>query len=171
MRTIEGQTGGQAFAIELGRRMERIIEALIGSAVSAESGSIRGVVLSEFTREPRIVGRRAVLLASAMAATYVRRFAPPRGWRLAGRGVRVGTGRADLLFTDGALWFVDELKAARLRPDDPALAHQVERYQRANDTYGDVFLGVRVALLRAPTQLLLFPATGARQPLPPARSR
>ena len=168
---IEGQTGSPAFATEFGRRMEVIVAALLRADRPLAAATVRSTVRAELAKPPSITGRRAVLLANSMATAYLRRFAPPPEWRLAGRNVAVGAGRADLLFTDGEAWFVDELKAARIRPDDEALTHQVERYQRASESYGEAFLGVRVALLRAPTQLLLFPAPQAYRTMPTGRAR
>ena len=168
---IEGQTGTLVFASHLGRRMERIIEALLESGSATHDRAIREVVLAQLATDPPILGRRAVLLACTMATTYVRRFAPGAGWHLIGRNLHVGGGRGDLLFSNGKLWFVDELKAARIRFDDPTLKNQIGRYQQARETYGDAFLGVRVALLRAPSHLLMFPASDASEMLPTARPR
>jgi hypothetical protein len=151
--------------------MEAIIDALLNAGRPSDPAVIRHFVLQQFATDPPIIGRRAVLLASTMASAYIRRFAPEARWRLIGRNLPIGRGRADLLFTDGQRWFVDELKAARIRPHDQPLIDQVAVYQEGRQTYGDAFLGVRVALLRAPSQLLIFPAPGAAEPLPTERPR
>jgi hypothetical protein len=151
--------------------MEAIIEVLLKDRRAADPMAIRHVVKQQLAGTPSLTGRRALLLASSMASTYMRRFAPSDEWRLVGRNLAVGRGRADLLFSNGREWFVDELKAARIRPDDAALHAQVAAYQEGRRIYGNAFLGVRVALLRAPAQLLFFPASQAREPLPAARAR
>lgn len=168
------RTYAGGFAAELGRRVQAVITRCLlcpGHRPNAEQVSV--IARAVLALDPPMRGRRTYLLTASMATAYARYFAPPDPWRLVASEVRFGRGRADLLYCDGrCCFFVDEIKTARIRSlEDRHLAAQVAGYQAGGDVYGSSFLGVRVALLRAPSRLLLVPSAAAVRALPGPRPR
>jgi hypothetical protein len=110
----------------------------------------------------------AVQQAWAGAAIYFHYFLPDPSWSFAGAEVVDGRARFDLVWRNGPLRLIDELKLGRVTSvtDKRSLDAQIARYREAGrDRWSEHFSGLRVILLGAPARSFVVERDGERRPL------
>lgn len=137
---------------ESGRRVHRLVAA----ALEAERDGERFDVITEartmFGAEPVGAGATHALRfrCSSAVNVYLLRCRP-LGWDLVGTEVRLAGGVADLVWSDGDRFVIDELKSGVPRARGGRVADQLTRLAcGGTKRWGAAFAGVRLVPLAAP---------------------
>lgn len=137
---------------ESGRRVHRLVAAALEAERDGEHFDVVAAVRTMFRAAPLGAGATHALRfrCSSAANVYLLRCRP-LGWDLVGVEVRLGAAVADLVWSDGDRFVIDELKSGAPRARGGRVADQLTRLAcGGTERWGAAFAGVRLVPLAAP---------------------
>lgn len=149
---------------EVGVRVHQVIAALMASGEPVSGTTVLRAVRDLWAARPTggTVASSARVRCSTSVGVYVARLAP-QGWDLVGVEETVGAGVADLIWSRGGRFVIDEVKSGPVTVADTRVAAQLLRLAAGGAArWGDAFAGVRLAAIASPSHTRVVTAAGDR---------